>query len=99
MARAGGKIGYIALYSCQGPDASNLVSLRERALSCDNRDMALVLDRCGQSGVTLRSLIGHSDKIKVVPLAVRPWTPDTLCLVVDTDSCSSGAERWARITR
>ena len=50
MVRAGGKIGYIALYSCQGPDAGNLVSLRERALSCDNRDMALVLNRCGQSG-------------------------------------------------
>ena len=53
LTRAGGKIGYIALYSCEGPDAGNFVSLKERALSCDNRDMGLVLNRCEQSGVSV----------------------------------------------
>ena len=59
LVRAGGKIGYITLYSCQGQDAANFVSLKDRAVSCESRDMELVLSRCREADVRGRPQIGR----------------------------------------
>merc|ERR1719468_681349 len=101
LGRAGGKIGYIALYSCQGPDAGNFVSLKDRALSCDNRDMALVLDSCGHRLMFIWSRAMGQDHEETLPsdiVGVRPDRSGLALMVVSyidmliQDQDSSGLE-------
>ena len=45
---AGGKIGYISLYSCHGTSSTEYENVKNRPLSCESRDLTPVREKCGE---------------------------------------------------